>query len=71
MLLFHCKHDENRESERKRKRQKKKQTEIETEKKTERDRKGEKRKASIEIRNDAEVEHTSFFVADRVGISGA
>ena len=28
------------------------------------------RKAPKEIRNDAEVEHTSFFVADEIGISG-
>ena len=28
------------------------------------------RNASKEIRNDSEVEHTSFLVASRIGISG-
>ena len=56
---------------RERKREKEKEaeteTETETEKETERER---ERKASKEIRNDAEVENTSFFVADRIGILG-
>ena len=63
VLVFHCKHDEERESEKER--QKEKETKRET--KTEREK---ERKASKEIRNEAEVEHTSFFVADRIRISG-
>ena len=70
VLVIHCKHGEKKESEREKEKQKEKETEIKEEMETERDKKGKERKASKEIRNDAEVEHTSCFVADKMGISG-
>ena len=56
-----------REWERERQKEKETETERGRDRETERER---ERKASKGIRNDVEVEHTSFFVANRIGISG-
>ena len=66
MLVFHCKHDEERQSERERERNRKRERQRQRKRETER----EREKASKEIKNDAEVEYTLIFVADRIGISG-
>ena len=60
VLVFHCTYSEERENERERDRKRKREREKQRQK--QRERKGKKKKASKEIRNDEEVEHTSFLL---------